>query len=79
MHKIHKHIMFVVPLFFKPVKSTFQALFKENCQFSKQTEQGKSEGLDNCDRPSNLTQIRFKSSIFQPGWPWNLTDDLQKQ
>ena len=38
-------------------------------------EQGKSEGFDSCDRPSNLTQIGFKSSIFQPVWPWNLMDD----
>ena len=38
-------------------------------------EQGKSEGFDSCDRPSNLTQIGFKSSIFQPLWPWNLMDD----
>ena len=30
------------------------------------SEQGKSEGFDSCDRPSNLTQIGFKSSIFQP-------------
>ena len=29
-------------------------------------EQGKSEGFDNCDQPSNLTEIGFKSSIFQP-------------
>ena len=28
--------------------------------------QGKSEGFDSCDWPSNLTQIGFKSSIFQP-------------
>ena len=26
--------------------------------------QGKSEGFDSCDRPGNLTQIGFKSSIF---------------
>ena len=26
--------------------------------------QGKSEGFDSCDRPNNLTQIGFKSSIF---------------
>ena len=38
-------------------------------------EQGKSEGFDSCDRPGNLTQIGFKSSIFQPVWPWNLMDD----
>ena len=30
-------------------------------------QQGKSEGFDSCDRPSNLTQIGFKSSIFQSG------------
>ena len=40
-------------------------------------EQGKSEGFDSCDRHSNLTQIGFKSSIFQPVWPWNLMDELQ--
>ena len=28
--------------------------------------QGKSVGFDSCDRPSNFTQIGFKSSIFQP-------------
>ena len=41
-------------------------------------QQGKSEGFDSCDRPSNITQIGFKSSIFQPVWPWNLMDDLDK-
>ena len=30
------------------------------------TKQGKSEGFDSCDRPNNLTQIWFESSIFQP-------------
>ena len=40
--------------------------------------QGKSEGFDSCDRPSNLTQMGFKSSNFQPVWPWNLIDDPQK-
>ena len=29
-------------------------------------QQGKSEGFDSCDLPSNLTEIGFKSSIFQP-------------
>ena len=28
--------------------------------------QGKSEGFDSCNRPSNLTQIGFKSSILGP-------------
>ena len=42
-------------------------------------QQGKSEGFDSCDRPSNLTQIGFKSSIFQPIWPWNLMDDPPKK
>ena len=40
--------------------------------------QDKSEGFDSCDRPSNL-KLGFKSSIFQPVWPWNLMDDLEKQ
>ena len=40
--------------------------------------QGKSGGFDSCDRPSKLTQIRFKLPIFQPVWPWNLMDDLEK-
>ena len=39
--------------------------------------QDKSEGFDSCDRPSNL-KLGFKSSIFQPMWPWNLMDDLEK-
>ena len=29
-------------------------------------DQGKSDGFDSCDRPSNLTQIGFKLSIFRP-------------
>ena len=41
-------------------------------------EQGKSEGFDSCDRPSNLAQIWSKSLIFQPVWPWNLMDNLEK-
>ena len=40
---------------------------------------GESEGFDSCDRPSNLTQIGFKSSILQPLWPWNLKGNLEKQ
>ena len=42
-------------------------------------QQGKSEGFDSCDRPSNLAQIWSKSSIFCPLWPWNLMDGLGKQ
>ena len=41
--------------------------------------QGKSEGFDNCNQPSNLIQTLFKSLIFQPIWPRNLMDDLEKQ
>ena len=41
-------------------------------------QQGKSEGFDSCDLPSNLTQTRFKSLIFQAVWPWNLMDDLKQ-
>ena len=32
----------------------------------KKKKQGKSEGFDSCDRPSNLTQIGFKLWIFRP-------------
>ena len=42
------------------------------------SEQGKFEGFDSCDRPSNLTEIGFESSIFQPVWPLNLMDDREK-
>ena len=28
-------------------------------------------------RPSNLTPIEFKSSIFRHVWPWNLMDDIE--
>ena len=44
-----------------------------------ESEQGKSEGFDSCDRPSNLNRTGFKSLIFQPLWPWNLLDDLRNQ
>ena len=48
-------------------------------RWEEHSEQGKSEGFDSCDRPSNLAQIWSKSSIFCPLWPWNLMDDLGKQ
>ena len=35
-------------------------------RWQEQSEQGKSEGFDSCDLPSNLTQIGFKSSVFRP-------------
>ena len=58
-------------------KSTiFWAVLPRN--FTDDPQQGKSEGFDSCDRPSNITQIGFKS-IFQPLWPWNLMDDQKKQ
>ena len=41
------------------------------------TIQGKSEGFDSCDQPSNFTQIGLKLSIFQPVRPWNLPDDVK--
>ena len=40
---------------------------------------GKSERFDSYDRPSNISKIEFKSSIFRTVWPWNLMDDLEKQ
>ena len=39
--------------------------------------QGKSEGFDSCDQPSNFTQIGFKLLIFQPVRPSNLPDDVK--
>ena len=39
----------------------------------------RTEGFDSCDRPSNLTEIGFKSSFFQHVCPWNVMDDLGKQ
>ena len=45
---------------------------------AKKLEQGKSEGFDSCDRPCNLYQIWSKSSIFQPVWPWNFMNDVEK-
>ena len=36
------------------------------CIFLNEIKQGKSEGFDSCDRPSNLTQIGLKSLIFRP-------------
>ena len=47
--------------------------------FLHENKQGKSEGVDNCDQPSNLIQTLFKLLIFQPIWPRNLMDDLEKQ
>ena len=39
--------------------------------------QGKSEGFDSCDRPSNFTQYGFKLMIIQPVRPWNLPADFK--
>ena len=44
----------------------------------KSVKQGTSEGFDSCARHSILTQTGFKSSIFQPVWPWNLMDYPKK-
>ena len=51
----------------------------QNFKVPQNPKQGKSEGFDSCDPPSNLTQIGFKSSIFQLVWPSNLMDDPEKQ
>ena len=40
--------------------------------------QGKSEGFDSCDQPSNQFKL-YSNQIFQPIWPRNLMDDLEKQ
>ena len=41
-------------------------------------QQGKPEGFDSYDRPSNFTQIGLQSSINQPVWPWSLTSKNNK-
>ena len=46
--------------------SKCKSLYCLHAKNLKQDEQGKSEGFDSCDRPSNLTQIGFKLSIFSP-------------
>ena len=49
--------------------------------FKEETEQKNKANLRNwgLQLPSNPTQIGFISSIFQPVWPSNLMDDLEKQ
>ena len=44
-------------------------IIPENCMMIRwweHSQQGKSEGFDSCDRPSNLTQIGYKSLIVCP-------------
>ena len=48
-----------------------QVLYNDEFPCGNTDKKGKSEGFDSYDRPSNLTKIGFKSSIFQPFWPWN--------
>ena len=88
----YKSIFLIFPLYFNNCQSSsfyhhilWQfATFSSNIikvlvnKLSKTKKQGKSEGFDSCDRPSNLTQIGFKSYIFQPVWPYNLMDDQKK-
>ena len=42
-------------------------------------QQGKPEGFDSCDRPSNLIQIGLKSSMFRCVWLSNVMHDVAKQ
>ena len=51
----HKQVRFVGPLFFKPIKSNFQALFKKNCQFSRQIE--KSSSFQDCSQIQALFKV----------------------
>ena len=57
----------------------FTITFYGNLALQAISSQGKSEGFDSYDWSSNLTQIRLKSSINQPVWPWNLINNLEKQ
>ena len=62
-----------------PVQSITSSVGKiSECLFDTAHKQVKSEGFDSCDRPSNLTQFGFETSIFQPVWPQNLRDDHEK-
>ena len=56
---------------------TFTITFYGNLPlFQAMPSQGKSEGFDSWDWPSNLTEIGLKSSINQLVWPWNLMNGL---
>ena len=48
--------------FFKSI----QGLAPMNVSVEYEIKQGKSEGFDSCDRPSNLTQIGFNRQFFKP-------------
>ena len=52
-----------MPIFFQDYPCLWAILRKTDEWIFKQ---GKSEGFESCDRPSNLTQIGFKWSIFRP-------------
>ena len=43
------------------------------------SKQGKSEGCDSCDKPSNLVKLDSNNRFFWPVWSWNLMDYLEKQ
>ena len=62
-----------------PVQSITSSVGKiSECLFDTAHKQVKSEGFVSCDRPSNLTQFGFETSIFQPVLPQNLRDDHEK-
>ena len=77
--KIYESVLELCVIFHPDTHTNLlNANFGNDKHWDKSIEQGKSEGFDSCDRPSNLTQIGLKSSIFQPMWPWNLMDDLEE-
>ena len=49
----------MIPMIQQPLKITRMVRLEKN-----KYKQGKSEGFDSCDRPSNLAQTWSKSSIF---------------
>ena len=51
--------------YFEHVQNIFQWIY-DGFFFVHYYKQGKFEWFDSCDRPSNLSQIGFKSSIFRP-------------
>ena len=54
--------------------------YESDCFYTLVLQQGQSEIFESCDRPSNLTQIGFKSPIFRPCDPdiWWMTPKNNK-
>ena len=74
-YQVHKSYKIFFAIWLSNYEQSLCDVYKKKLHLKGEGEQGKSEGFDSCDRPSNLTQNGFKSSVFQPVWPWYLMDD----